>query len=131
MKDAHTTLADCCVRFLSLLDEDSNLDTDQIKNIKDDTFLEYAAESWALHLRESRICDDELAAITPLAFKLSNPNNKAYSVWSRVYWGSSEYSVFRTILMVASFFGHIAVAKRSLEEGADVNAKGGHYGNAL
>jgi hypothetical protein len=133
MKDAHTALAECCVRFLSFFGDGSSVTTDPVKTAKKDAFLEYSAKNWGLHMRESRIYDDDGAAIAPLTLKLSDPDAKLYSVWSQIYW-RNQYPrdpKFRTRLMVACFFGHVAVAKRSLEDGADVNAQGGHYGNAL
>jgi nucleoside-triphosphatase THEP1 len=132
MQDAHTILAECCVRFLSFFDQGGSVTTDRTQTVDKNAFLEYSARFWGLHLRESRICDDAEAAIAPLALKLSDPGAKVYLVWSRMYWkvylGDPG---FRTTLMVACFFGHVAVAKRSLEEGADVNAQGGRYENAL
>jgi hypothetical protein len=132
MKDAHTTLAECCVRLLSFFDVGGSLATDQVQNVKNNAFLDYSARFWGLHLRESKICDDREAVIAPLTFKLSDLDAKVYMIWSRIYW---EYyptdPKFCTRLMVACFFGHIAIAKRSLVEGADVNAQGGAYSNAL
>ena len=133
MKDAHTSLAECCVRFLSFFDHGGSVTTDQIQIVNKGAFLEYSAKSWGLHLRKSTICDDAGAAIAPLTLKLSDPDAEVYSVWSQMYWKVNypKDPGFRTRLMVACFFGHVAVAKRSLEEGADVNAQGGFYGNAL
>jgi ankyrin repeat protein len=136
MGDAHTVLAECCVRFLGFFDVGGSPTTDQVQNIKSNAFFKYSAKYWGLHLGKSKICDDGEAAIAPLTFKLSDPHSKVYPIWSRIYWGGwqgnhQQRSKFSTRLMVACSFGHIAVAKRSLEEGADVNAQGGHYGSAL
>ncbi|USP74433.1 hypothetical protein yc1106_01707 [Curvularia clavata] len=133
MQDAHTALAECCVRFLSFFGDDGSSTPEQIQDAKTSAFLEYSAEFWSLHLRESGICDDGEAAIAPLTFKLSQPDTTVYSVWSQIYWEHRYlgHPGFRTSLAVASYFGHIAVAKQSLEEGTDVNAQGGDYGNAL
>ncbi|KAF2632955.1 purine and uridine phosphorylase, partial [Macroventuria anomochaeta] len=133
IEDAHTVLAECCVRFLSFFDYDSSLTTDQKRNIKNHAFLEYSARFWGLHLRESSICDDEGATVAPLIFNLSNPGSKVYSVWSRIYWSSQYLRDPRSLtsLVVACYFGHLAVAKKLLEKGADINAQGGWYGNAL
>jgi hypothetical protein len=40
MKDAHTALAECCVRFLSFFNDDHSLTTDQVQDVKNNTFLE-------------------------------------------------------------------------------------------
>jgi ankyrin repeat protein/KaiC/GvpD/RAD55 family RecA-like ATPase len=133
MKGAHTALAECCVRFLSLFDNDDSLTTSQVQDVENDAFLEYSAECWSLHVRKSRICDDGEAAIVPLTFKLSDPDAEVYRMWSEIYWREMhpKNPQFCTRLMVACYFGHVAVAKQSLDQGADVNAQGGEYGNAL
>jgi ankyrin repeat protein len=132
MKDAHTILAECCVRFLSFFNAGDSLTTHQVQNVKNNTFLEYSAKFWGLHLRESKICDDEEAAIAPLTFKLSDPDAKVYFIWSRIYWEFNYLDPeFSTRLMVTCFFGHRAGVRRSLEEGADINAQGGCYESAL
>jgi ankyrin repeat protein len=133
MKDAHTALAECCVRFLSFFDDNDSLTTDQVQGVKNDAFLEYSAKFWGLHLRESRICDDERAAIAPLTVKLSDPDAKVYLMWATIYSRRKLLGIenFSTILMVACYFGHIAVVGRSLNEGANVNGHVEEYGNAL
>jgi nucleoside-triphosphatase THEP1 len=133
MKDAHTVLAECCVRFLSFFDDDDNITTDQLQGIGNEAFLEYSAMFWGLHLRESRICDDEGAAIAPLTFKLSDPETKLYRIWWPIYFIGIPFSnqELPTRLMVACYFGHIAVAEQSLDQGADINERGGEHGSAL
>jgi hypothetical protein len=133
MKDAHTALAECCVRFLSCLNDGDSLSTDQVRGVENDAFLEYSARFWGLHVRESKICDDAEAAIAPLTFRLSDPDAQAYLIWSEIYWRKNyeENPGFHNGLMVASYFGHVAVVKWALDEGTDVNAQGGYHGNAL
>jgi hypothetical protein len=87
----------------------------------------------SLHVRDSRICGDGEETVAQLTFKLSDPNAKPYLIWSRIYW-RTNHAVDREFcmgLIFACHFGHVAVVKRSLEKGADVNAEGGEYGNAL
>jgi hypothetical protein len=147
MEDAHTVLVECCVRFLgffdddgtlfdydySFLDYDDGLTTDQEQCVKNNAFLEYSARFWTLHVRESRICDDESAAVAPLTFKLSDPGAEVYRIWSRIYEIGTyiESLEFSTSLIVGCYFGHVAVVKWSLDKGADINAQGGWCGNAL
>jgi ankyrin repeat protein/nucleoside-triphosphatase THEP1 len=133
MKHAHTVLAECCVRFLHFYDDGDRIVTKQVQDVWNEAFREYSAKFWALHVRESSICDDEGSAIAPLTFKLSDPHSGVYRMWSEIYsrtnyrWNSGPW----TRLIVACYFGHVAIVKQSLEEGADVNAQGGKYGNAL
>jgi hypothetical protein len=66
MEDAHTALAECCVRFLSFFANGNSLTKDQGLDVEYDVFLEYSAMIWNLHIRESRICVNEDAAIAPI-----------------------------------------------------------------
>jgi ankyrin repeat protein len=133
MEDAHTALAECCVRYLSFFDADDSLTEDRVQNVEDDAFLEYSANFWGLHLRKSKICDDSEAAIAPLTYKLSDPDAEVFSMWSRIYseYRSGSLSNLSMRLMVASSFGHTAIARRSIEEGADVNAQNKEGRSAL
>jgi ankyrin repeat protein/nucleoside-triphosphatase THEP1 len=133
MKDAHTALAECCVRFLSFFDSGNTLTTDQEQGVEDYAFLQYSARFWGLHVRESRICEDAEAAVAPLVFKLSDPYAEIYLMWSKIHWRGNYPRIpkFCSILMVACYFGHVAVVRRSLDKGADVNAQGGYHKNAL
>jgi ankyrin repeat protein len=133
MKDAHTALAESCVRFLSFFNDEDGLASNQVKHSKNDAFLEYSAEFWGLHIRESKLCDEGDAALTPFTFKLSDPGVNVYRMWSRIYWRKRypRDPRFHTRLMVSCHFGHVAVVKRSLKENEDVNALGGFYGSAL
>jgi hypothetical protein len=130
IQDAHTVLAECCVRFISLYDR---LTTDQVDEFRSNAFLPYSVQFWTLHLRESSICDDEEAAIAPLAFNLSDPDTRVF----KMLWNIDKdacyrgYPNSRSTLIVACYFGHVASVKHALAMGADVNAEGGHLGNAL
>ncbi|KAH8714820.1 ankyrin repeat-containing domain protein [Phaeosphaeriaceae sp. PMI808] len=128
MADSHTVLTECCVRFLSCLDNGRGLTSDRERE-----FMNYSAKFWCLHLHSSSICDDGGAAVAPLTFDLSKQGTKMHSVWLGVYWRSQHRSdpEWPTSLAVACYFGHVAIAKKWLEKGADVNAQGGHYRNAL
>jgi ankyrin repeat protein len=129
MQDAHTVLAECCVRFISLYDR---LTTDQVDEFQSNAFLHYSAQFWTLHLRESSICEDEDAAIAPLAFNLSDPNTEVYAMWWAIYkYSIRGYLKCETWLMAACYFGHVASVKRALAMGADVNDRGVNPSNAL
>jgi hypothetical protein len=124
MQDAHTVLAECLYDRLTI---------DQVDEFQNNAFLHYSAKFWALHLRESSICDDEEAAIAPLAFKLSHPNTEVYLMWWAIYKNANwpRYPDCGSRLIFACYFGHVASVKHALATGADVNPEGGHLGNAL
>jgi hypothetical protein len=119
MEDAHTALAECCVRFLGFFDVGGSLTTDQVRRVKTNAFLEYSANFWGRHLGRSRICDDEEAAIAPLTYKLCDPDAKVYPIWSRIYWKDAHQTdpELSTRLMVAFFS-----AMRRLQSGRSMRA---------
>ena len=88
-------------------------------------FLDYAAKNWAVHLlrAENRTQSD----LTGLALAISKPETNRCRTWFEVYWRTvSMYTRFRsdlTPLMLASHFGLETLARRLLEDGADVTAK--------
>ena len=137
--EAHMVLADLCVRYLSFLDSDAGVltetSTETGHHSDSRTLLDYSARFWDLHFREAGIHDDD-SGIVRLALRISEPSSKTYLVWSNIHWGidywrDDDNRRFSAGLMVASFFGHNAVVKLLLNTGADVNAQGGDYGNAL
>jgi hypothetical protein len=92
--------------------------------------VEYSAKFWDRHLQQSTICDDDNSAIAPLAFNLSDPSAELYRMWSHIRWGI-YFPTSSSRLIVACNFGHVAVVKQSLENGADVNAHTERYETAL
>ncbi|CAN9210910.1 unnamed protein product [Alternaria alternata] len=133
MKNTHTVLAECCVRFLSFFDDGDSLTTDQEQGVENCAFLKYSAMFWDQHVRESNICDDESAAVAPLTFKLCDSSAQVYRTWSKIHVRIKYWLVTRspTRLMLGCYLGQVAVVKRSLEKGADITFQDGIYGNAL
>jgi hypothetical protein len=139
------------VRFLCLFGSVDNVIKDENPNTDSCIFLEYSAIYWALHFRESNICEENNAAVATLASTLSEPDANIWSVWSQIYWNIKEYGVNTTRLILACFFGHMSVlmlhsealktppAERRYEylvEGwlrriAEANAKGGDFSEKL
>ena len=92
------------------------------------TLLDYSAKFWSVHFREACISND--AAIVRHALKISDPDSKAYSVWSKIYWETERIRNprFSIGIIVASYFGLGAVVKLLLDKGADLESKDDKYG---
>lgn len=113
----HDRIASACLQYLLV-------DHKQL----DSGFLNYAARYWPFHLKA--IAPDarerlECSLVFRL-FKGEMPN------WLSVYNpdGTSP-NTFPSPLYYSAPLGLTNVAKLLLDEGADVNAQGGHFGNAL
>ena len=130
---AHTVLAELCVRYLNFFNSNTSLLTDTTEeaghHIDSHTFLDYSAKFWGLHFREACISNDD-AAMASLALRICDPDSKAYSVWFKIYCETiffTENPRFSTGLIVASYFGHGAVATLLVEKGADLESKDLEY----
>ncbi|KAK2600219.1 hypothetical protein QQS21_005015 [Conoideocrella luteorostrata] len=129
-RQAHSVLAELCVLYLNFFNSDNSLPADANREghrpIHSHAFLDYSAKSWGSHFREASIMDN--AAIVPYALRISHPDSKSYSAWSRIYWWTTEIKATDfTDLLVSSYFGHTSVVKLLLERGADVEAKDSEY----
>ncbi|KFA81656.1 hypothetical protein S40288_09958 [Stachybotrys chartarum IBT 40288] len=126
-QDAHAVLAELCVRYLNFFNSDTTLPTDANgaagHPVDGHAFLDYSAKNWGAHFREASIIDD--AAIVPPTTKICNLDSKSYSTWFMIYWKTINIKTAGrfTDLMVASHFGHNAVVKQLLENGAEIEAK--------
>ncbi|PKK35053.1 hypothetical protein CI102_15277, partial [Trichoderma harzianum] len=124
---AHAVLAELCVLYLNLFNSDVSLPTgangEAGHPVNSHAFVDYSAKNWGAHFREASIIDD--ADIVPSAAKICKPGSKSYSTWFGIYWKTTGIATTKhfTDLMVASHFGHDAVVKQLLENGAEVEAK--------
>ena len=131
MQDAHKMLAECCVRFLSFFNSD---ETDKRTNRKaNNALLDYSAQFWPMHFRESCFSSSRDATISHLTLMVSDPKSRGFTQWSRIHWahGTFPHPQTNIQLVITSLFGHDTVVQLLLDKGTDVNAEGGYYGNAL
>jgi ankyrin repeat protein len=124
-QDAHKVLAEVCVVYLDFLNTE-RIPTDERAAspiIDNYPFLTYSAMYWGEHFRAARISHN--SALIDFALAICDTDSKGYPVWSSVYWKSRYQSRPGSFnrLMIASYFGHEAVVKLLLDEGADVNSK--------
>jgi ankyrin repeat protein len=131
MQDAHKMLAECSMRFLSFFNADET--NERTNRTANDVLLDYSAKFWPMHFRESCFSSSRDATISDLALAVSDPKSRGFSQWSRIHWKYMTYEDPQTNiqLVIASLFGHDTVVHLLLDKGADVNAQGGYYGNAL
>ncbi|RFU78635.1 ankyrin repeat-containing [Trichoderma arundinaceum] len=125
--DAHTVLAEVCVFYLDLYNSiDTNSKVRPPAYI--DKLLDYAAKYWGVHFRQARITDD--AAIVSSALRICDPGSQSYSIWFGIFWPTvyMEPTEHATGLIVASYFGHYALVKLLLEQGAEIEEKDTTYG---
>lgn len=129
---AHTVLVEACVLYLNLINSDEGIMMGADGKLQDliDTysFLGYSAMNWGAHFREASIYEN--CAIISHALRIFNPTSTRYDGWFQIYWRATYAERARsfTDLMVASYFGHRAIAKLLLETGADTEVKDGLYG---
>ncbi|KAI9767544.1 MAG: hypothetical protein M1840_005581 [Geoglossum simile] len=97
-------------------------------------FLDYAARNWAAHFRAAHVRED--VALFSSVLGIYTTRSRGFLTWIRIYWvfvrSSSQIPQNFTNLMVASYFGHEAVARVLLvKNGADPTAKDGDGWTAL
>ncbi|KAH8669332.1 hypothetical protein BGZ61DRAFT_521991 [Ilyonectria robusta] len=131
-KYAHAVLAEVCVLYLDFFNSDVSHPTHANRkaghSVDCHALLDYSAENWGAHFSKAGIVDD--AAILPFALRICDPDSKSYSAWFRIYWETTRMKAteYFTDLMIASYFGHGAVVKALLENGAEIEAEDSEYG---
>lgn len=132
MRASHALLAEICVLFLNLFNDDTDPSSDEEMHrdydylcLSDESFLNYSAKFWNTHFHEANIVDVD-HAIIPFALRICEPFSKSFSTWFHIYvggniwgWGPGK----TTDLIVAAFLGHTALVTLLLAQGADIDAK--------
>jgi hypothetical protein len=132
--DCHDTISKGCLMYL--LQFQQPLSTEVLSA---SALARYAAKFWGSHLRKTR---DETEGIQ-LVMSLMSADNPAYFNWIRLhdpdrpFYGPFGPDLDRSLqsittpLYYAALLGLTATTRRLLYKGAEVNAQGGYYGNAL
>ncbi|OOQ91128.1 hypothetical protein PEBR_01131 [Penicillium brasilianum] len=120
---AHTVLAELCVRYLDFFNSDdkvlTGINEEEDHGIDRAAFLDYSAESWSLHFREASINDG--AAIIPATLRICDPGSKSYKAWLELYWLTTKWTSTKfTALLLCSHLGHEVTVKQLLETEADL-----------
>ncbi|EHK42555.1 hypothetical protein TRIATDRAFT_12080, partial [Trichoderma atroviride IMI 206040] len=86
MRSSHAILAEICVLYLNLFNNDVDLSPDTEMNgghlpFYHESFLHYSVEFWNTHFHEAKIVDAG-DAIIPFALRICEPLSESYSTWS-------------------------------------------------
>ena len=105
--------------------------------LKASALARYAAEFWSSHLQKTR---EQIDGVNWLAMGLLSTENPAYLAWIQLYdpdspWRGPDLRIdldnVAAPLYYAALLGLSVITKLQLDQGAQVNAQGGRYGNAL
>jgi hypothetical protein len=132
--NCHGFIASSCLGYLQRLDEADFFSTNRVEDVK---LGLYSARFWTHHTREAST--DE--RVTEQAVALMSKSNTVYCNWIRMHdpdksWQKSDITrdpqFIPEPLYYACLEGLAKVANSLITiKGADVNAEGGHYSNAL
>ncbi|KAJ2979195.1 hypothetical protein NQ176_g3397 [Zarea fungicola] len=120
---AAASLVELCLSYLLALDISLSYD----KTAEQYPFVEYSAQHWATHFRESNTKDD---ALIETARQICDPKSSCFRTWFRIFWAKTQIGIYPdlTTLMIASYLGLEQVVKLQLGlEDVDINAKDGTY----
>jgi ankyrin repeat protein len=132
MLQSHKNMALICLSSLSHLDGQGSAKEIRAKF----PLAHYSARHWMDHARLAETEEEVLNSV--LKFLLEQ--SQSYADWGKLFdpdqpWKDEphqdQYYKMATPLYYASLFGLQETAKSLLGKGADVNAEGGRYGNAL
>jgi hypothetical protein len=130
--DSHNVITKGCLRYLTLLQQPMSVET-----LKASALARYAAEFWSSHLRN---VGDETDEVILVAMSFMSMENPAYLTWIRLCDPEHPYGepdlgkgleCVATPLYCAALLGLSTITRLLINQGADVNAQGGYYGNAL
>jgi hypothetical protein len=132
--DTNALIAESCLAYLLQFDEPGSLTT---RSVLEFPLADYAAKYWTRHAQVA----ERGSTLTPLlSIELLLTKGHGLLNWIRLH--NPERPLVRSDMMktlndihpplyYASFAGLIRSVKSILDKGADVNAQGGEYGNAL
>ena len=131
---ANQSIAAACLAYLLQFDQHDSLNSE---TLEDFPLVLYAARCW---MRHTRTVGKDLGPVRMLSLELCQLRREAYINWYRIYdpdefWNS--FDLERNLAKIASplYYGSLAgvteLVRLLLENGADVNAQEGRYGNAL
>jgi hypothetical protein len=108
------------------------------KVLEESALARYSAEFWSSHLRKT---GDEMEQVSQLAMSLMATKEPAYLTWIQLYDPDRPWKKQPDLgkgldrvpmpLYYAAELGLSRITRLLLDEGAEINAQGGRFGNAL
>jgi hypothetical protein len=132
--DCSCLIAESCLGYLLQFTAHESLSDENINNFQ---LAHYAAMYWVYHARDAEQSDRKSEVMEKLIENLFMPNGATFVTWLQLWDPDNpgKQSDFgrrpATSLYYASLIGLFYQVQRLIEKGADVNAQGGRYGNAL
>ena len=132
---SHSVISQICLAYLLQFNTSEPLD---INLDVSSPLAQYAAEHWITHLHSGSKSESQSSSTFPLMMKLLTDETDAFMNWVRIH-DIDKYCMdlqkprdkIAKPLYYASRAGLIEASYSLLEMMADVNAKGGEFGNAL
>ncbi|KAL5376601.1 hypothetical protein DPSP01_010394 [Paraphaeosphaeria sporulosa] len=130
--ECHASIMKGCLQYLTQLQQPLSEESLQASALAG-----YVAKFWSQHFRKT---GDKMEGLSRLAMGLLSMEQPAYLAWIQVNnpdWPGDEPVLEKGLesvaapLYYAALLGLSMVAKLLLNHGADVNAQGGEFGNAL
>jgi ankyrin repeat protein len=130
--ECHGVITDGCLKYLLQLQRLSSAEA-----IHTSALARYAAEFWSSHLGQ---IGEDTERLSWSAMGLMSTENPAYLTWIQLYdpdspWMqpalSKDLEDVAAPLYYAALLGLNTITKLLLDQGAEVNTRGGGYGNAL
>src|ERR1700733_5592483 len=134
-KVSHTLIAQTCLAYLLQFDTPNCINTNTIQSFP---LALYAGEHWIFHMQSGD--NKNLEAVQKMILKLLEPFGSPLINWIRLwdpdaaFWEEHTNLGLTNVAMplyYASLSGLAEASQQMLANGADVNAQGGRYGNAL
>ena len=125
-QEAHEYMVKSSLLYLESFDESDWL-YESVYN--DFPFLKYAAIKWLDHFRA--VLQPSKRLLESGCSFLQDASRPAYLNWLKIYDEDTGVDITPSGLYLACASGLLQLSKLLLDSGADVNAQGGKYGNAL
>jgi len=135
--ESNLQLAVSCLTYLSF-DEfevgpvDARYGWDSLETrLQKSRFLAYAATNWSEHMTQIDQETQEKRALRSAFSKVAASSGKINLAFQIFAFSRDSFFTTATPLQIAARLGFVVFTKDILDGGADVNAQGGFYGNAL